>query len=347
MLNLAEINLNKLTNNALAVKKILADGVKFCAVVKADAYGHGAVRVANALYHIADCFAVALLEEGVELRRCGIDKDILVFNKMFERDLESAVRWGLTMTVQSLEEINAIANESKRQGVVSKVHLKFNSGMNRLGVDSVEELDRLAKAVVEQKSLLLDGMYSHLGAPENKKLTKLAVNKFLLANNLVKGYNKNAVCHLSASGGLIKGFQFDMVRVGILLYGYKPFDDESIKVEPVMKVFSPLLDERLAGAGQVVMYGVEKLSIPKRFGLIRFGYADGLPRLKVKGLTANRCMDLSAIDEQELTNCREGKDGIKYYCVMEDADQLAKLYKTIPYEILTKTTLRSEKIYIT
>ncbi len=346
MLNIAQIDLVKLVDNALAVKKMLKPNVKFCAVVKANAYGHGSVRVANALYNIADCFAVAIAEEGVELRRSGIDKDVLVFNPVFEKDLEIVVRYDLTLTVQTEEEVVAISKESKRQGRRTKVQIKYNTGMNRLGVDGVEELETLSNLISSDDNLILDGMYSHLGAPENKKITKSAVNKFLLANNLVKGYNKNALCHLSASGGLLKDFQFDMVRVGILLYGYKPFPTDIIKVERVMKIYAPVLMERKAESGQTVLYGKKRLKEEKLFKLIRSGYADGLPRVKVQGLIENRCMDVSAVE------CNQSSEwgtslGKEWFCVMDDADELAKLYRTIPYEILTKATLRAEKIYIT
>lgn len=347
MLNIAEINLAKLVDNALAVKKLLKPNVKFCAVVKADAYGHGSVKVANALYKIADCFAVAIAEEGIELRRGGIDKEVLVFNPVFEQDLEVAVRYDLTLTVQTEEEVVAISKESKRQGRRTKVQIKYNTGMNRLGVDGIEELEKLAKLIKSSENLILDGMYSHLGAPENKKITKSVVNKFLLANNLVKGYNKNALCHLSASGGLLKDIQFDMVRVGILLYGYKPFPTDIIKVERVMKVYAPVLMERKAEAGQTVLYGNDRLKEEKSFKLIRSGYADGLPRAKVQGLVANRCMDVSAVECEQSSDRKRNGFNEEWHCVMENADELAKLYQTIPYEILTKATLRAEKIYIT
>ncbi len=336
MLNIAKINLNILTQNALEIKSKLDQNVKLCAVVKADAYGHGAARVANCLYPIVDCFAVALIEEGIELRNSGIDKDVLVLTPVTSVDIEKAVRYGLTLTVESKRLLSAIDRESKRQGKRTKVHLKFNSGMNRFGVD-LEGLKELLELAREKKNVILEGMYSHLACPQNKKSLKSAENKFLLANKLVKGYNNKAVCHLSASGGLLMGRRYDMVRVGILLYGYKPFECSNIKVKPVMKVYSSVIKSRNLLPKENALYGNYKIKQPTKVNIIRFGYADGLPRTAVKGQVNNRCMDVSMV-----TATKKSSGAV----VMDNALALAKEYKTIPYEILTKIGLRAEKIYV-
>ncbi len=336
MLNIAKINLNALRENALAVRQKLNDGVKFCAVVKADAYGHGACVVANCLYNIVDCFAVALVEEGVELRNSGIDTDILVLTPPFHSDIERAVYFNLTLTVENKRQVLAIEKECVKQNKKAKIHIKYNVGMNRFGVDSLKELKEVLDYASKKTSIIIDGTFSHLPCPQNKKLLKTAVNKFLLANNLVKGYNSKATCHLSASGGLLMGEQFDMVRVGILLYGYKPFLTNAITVKPIMKVYAPIIKRRNLGAGENALYGEFKIAGQKRVSLVRFGYADGLERKAVKGQVNNRCMDATMID---------GWADKKVITVMDNADSLAKKYKTIPYEILVKISIRAEKIY--
>ncbi len=337
MLNIAEINLSTLKSNALAVKEKLNKGVKFCAVVKANAYGHGGVEIANALYSIVDCYAVALVEEGVELRRAGIDKDILVLTPIFERDVELAVEYSLTLTVESKAQILSVDKESTRQGRKSKIHVKYNTGMNRFGVDGLEQLERLIVYASGKKGVILEGMYSHLACPQNKKGLKTVQNKFLLANNLVKRYNNKAVCHLSASGGFLAGKQFDMVRIGILLYGYKPFKSNKISVRPVMRVYAPILRTRKLSAGEGVLYGDFKLKGASVVGLVRFGYADGLERRCVGGQVNDRCMDVTAIADSRKK---------RKVVIMDNAQTLSQKYQTIPYEILTKVSVRAEKIYI-
>ena len=105
--------------------------------------------------------------------------------------------------------------------------------MNRAGVDNLKDLNTLACFINNSKWLMLDGMFSHFACPENKKQLKSAQNKFLLANNLIKGYNIRANCHISASGGFLKGVFGDLVRIGLLLYGYKPFESDFCEVNPI------------------------------------------------------------------------------------------------------------------
>lgn len=337
MLNKAYIDLSKLRGNALAVKSKLNSGTKFCAVVKADAYGHGAPKVCAALHNIVDCFAVAIVEEGVELRLSGESKDVMVLTEVQGEDFERAVRYSLIPTVTKIGEVAKLEKECERQGKGVRVQIKVNTGMNRQGLDDLGEIERLIKYITAKKWVELYGAYSHFAAPENKKLLLAAQNKFLLANNLVKRYNNRAVCHISASGGFLKGVQGDMVRIGLLLYGYKPFESRLVSVKPCMKVYAPMLKSFDLEKGESALYGVcpAKENIP--LTLIRYGYADGLPRKGISGQFNNRCMDISAV---------VGKVNKKLFPVMVDADRLAKEYGTISYEVLTKCAFRAEKIYL-
>ncbi len=336
MLNKAFIDLNLLVKNALSVKAKLKNGVKFCAVVKADAYGHGAVEVASALYPFVDCFAVALYEEAITLRYAGIDKEILCLTPFFEQDLSGAVEHGLTATVSSARQVKALNDCAKAQERTASVHIKFNAGMNRQGVD-LKELAELLVLIKGLENINLGGMYAHFSCPENKNGRISQVNKFLLANNLAKSYNNNATCHISASGGFLCGVQADMVRVGILLYGYKPFESDYVSVEPVMRVYAPVIEKRRLEKGQSALYGERPCQKQTDIALVRYGYADGLNRVQIDGQFNNRCMDLSAyVSSNERS----------FYPVMVNADDLAKKYGTINYEILSKVALRAQKIYI-
>jgi alanine racemase len=336
MLNKAVIDLNLLVKNALEIKSKLNKGVKFCAVVKADAYGHGAGVVANALYPYVDCFAVALLEEAVTLRNAGIDKEILCLTPFFESETERAVAYNITATVCDAKQVLALSATAKKLGKIAHLHIKFNAGMNRLGVD-LKTLAELLALIKGCENLQLGGMYAHFSAPENKKSLKTQLNLFLLANNLVKGYNNNAICHISASGGFLSGVQADMARIGILLYGYKPFESDLVSVKPIMRVYAPVLTERKVEKGQTVLYGNHTLIADDCFSLLRYGYADGLFRKQIDGQINNRCMDITAVK-----GCKKGV----WQPVMINADDIAKKYDTISYEVLTKCALRAEKIYV-
>ena len=338
MLNTAYIDLHILRENVKNIKKNLAKKTRFCAVVKADAYGHGASKVANAIYSLCDCFAVALLEEAKELRLSGIDKDILILTPLFCKDISQAVFYNFILTVDNVESLKMLESECQKQNKKIRVHLKFNTGMNRFGANTLKELKVLSDCVANSKHLILDGMFSHLGNAENKKDTKNAQNKFLLANNLIKGYNNKAICHLSASGGYLQSLNFDMVRIGLLLYGYKPFESDFVSVRPVMKVYAPLVKRREIGVGEHCLYGSKRAKKSQNICLIRCGYADGFNRKQNTLLFNNRCMDISAV--KGIT------DDNQSVLIMDNADLLAKDYGTISYEVLVNVSKRAEKIYL-
>ena len=335
MYNNAIVNLIDLKQNALKIKSKLKN-TKLCAVVKADAYGHGACPVANALYPICDCYAVALVEEGVGLRQSGIDKEILVLIPPFLGEIERAINYNLSLTIDSLKILYYLEKTCEKLNKKCKIHIKFNSGMNRLGVDNLQELQKILDVCDKLKMVKVQGFFSHYACPEDKKGFESATEQFLLANNLVKGYNKSIVSHISASGGFIKGAYFDMVRIGIMLYGYTPFECD-FSLTPVMKVYSPVVKQREIHKGQNYLYGNKRLNTTQSASIIRYGYADGLPRKETKWQLNNRCMDLTMIKGQ----CKRA-----FVPIMTNAGSLAKEYQTIPYEILTKVGMRAQKIYI-
>jgi len=334
----AEIDLDALTHNFNEIRRVTSPDAKILAVVKADAYGHGAETVAAALYNIVDCFAVALIEEGISLRLSGIDKEILVLIPCQKSDLERAVYYNLTLTVATVADVLGIEKEGKRQNKQVSVHVKINTGMNRQGVDNLNELEKILEKIQSSKHVRLGGGYSHFAEPENKKALIRAQNAFLLANNLVKRYNNKAILHISASGGFLQGAYFDMVRIGILLYGYKPFPCEKISVSPVMKVCAPMLTKRRLKKGESMLYGNCPSGIEQDVSLVRYGYADGLARKNIVGQFNNRCMDLTALTSVKTSNGEA--------VIMDDAELLAKEYGTISYEILTSVASRAQKIYI-
>lgn len=335
MKNILSVDLNAIRQNALSIKKALSGKTKLCAVLKADAYGHGAAEVANELYSVCDCFAVALTEEGEELRLSGIDKDILLLIPPTDKEAVKVAQLGLIFTAESVRDLIRYDKAAKKAGVCARVHIKYNTGMNRLGADGLKELSDMAEASLNLKHLRIEGLYSHFACPEKNTERKKAINKFLLAIKLVKGYNKNVICHLSASGGFLKGdADFDMVRIGLLLYGYKPFGGRRVKVKKAMSLSVPIIKKRTVKKGESAMYGNMPFKKDKEISVVRFGYADGLPRKIVKGQYNYKCMDVTALT---------GKRG-KIYRITDMAE-LAKKHNTVPYEILTEIGIRAEKIY--
>ncbi len=305
---------------------------KLCAVVKSDAYGHGMERVANALYPVCDWFAVSNVAEGLRLRTIGIDKPVLVMVPYLQ-DVQRAVSLGLTLAVQDCAQLQAVHLASEQTGRKASVHLVFNSGMNRFGAD-LKDIARILD-FAKNKRVIIDGLFSHYACPDEQLERERAKNKFLLANKLIKDYNSNATCHISASGGFLVGDYFDMVRIGILLYGYKPFDYPDFKVQPAMSVYAPVISRRSLSKNDGCLYGLTRPNRSADVSIVGYGYADGLPRRPSTNQLGNKCMEASAFF---------GVGG-EYYPVMTNAQSVAEQYGTISYEVLTKCALRAEKIY--
>ena len=262
-----------------------------------------------------------------------------MLTKTFNSELPRAVYYGLTLTAGDIYDLKRYSREGKRQKTRVKTHIKYDTGMHRQGVSGLENLKTVLSYCQNNKYLDLCGLYSHLARPENERSRKSAVNKFSVAKNLAKEYNKNIVCHLSASGGFIKGEYFDMVRIGILLYGYTPFKTDAIRVKPAMKVIAPVIVRRKLKRGDCALYGDKKAEKDTEITLVRYGYADGLFRKERAGQFNNRCMDITALTDV--------KDSAREVVVMDDAEKIARACGTISYEILVKCALRAEKEYIT
>lgn len=318
---LSKISLPALRRNALKIKK-LANGAKFYAVVKADGYGHGAEEVARAIEDVCDGFCVAIAEEGITLRTAGILKEILVLTPPLDGYDAARLKWyNLTATVNSVETARLVSG--------SDCHIKVNTGMNRNGCNP----DGLFDVLRELPSESIKGVYSHLFAPENLAAAQKQRQIFLSAVNEVKKINPQAVAHLSASGGLLRGgkFLFDGVRAGILLYGYAPEGFKADGFEPVLKVYA-----RRTQQTQFIGGGVGYNFADKNYGRLsvyRAGYADGFFRTVPLG-EKTLCMD-----------CYVAEDGGDTALIMGNADAYAKRCKTISYEILTRVTQRSERVY--
>lgn len=314
------IDLRAIRANAEKIKSLSGQS-KFFAVVKADAYGHGAEEVARSIEDIADGFCVAIIEEGISLRVAGISKPILVFAPPADSyDTERAKAYNLTVTVNSADTARLC------RGLTC--HIKVNTGMNRMGCD----LSALPEIIKILDTDNIDGIYSHLYAPDDKSACVNQLAVFERAARFIKTYKSSVCAHLSASGGILRGgkYLFDGVRAGILLYGYAP-NGFKADVRPAMKVYA-----RRAQVTQFIGGGIGYNRADRRYkklGVYRCGYADGFLRGVPLG-EKTLCMD-SFISEK----CDD------FLCVMSNADEYARRCKTISYEVLTRVTQRSEKIY--
>jgi len=318
---LSVVDLRAIRENALKIKDGLG-GRKFFAVVKADAYGHGAAEVARYIEDIADCFCVAITDEGVALRVSGVTKPVLVFTPPLGKDdVKRAEFYNLSVSVNSAE-----------CAVLCKglnCHIKVNTGMNRLGCN-LSELPAVLERLDPEK---IEGIYSHLYAPESleRSLKQLAV--FNEAEAIVRAKVPHICAHIAASGGFLRGGGFlkDGARCGILLYGYAPEGFSAYGYKGALKVYARRTQKtEFMGGGVGYSPATENY---KTLCSYRLGYADGFRRTVPLG-EKNLCMDAFIKNGGEQTEC-----------VFDNADAYAKRCGTISYEALTSVTRRSEIIY--
>ena len=348
----AKIHLRSIRSNAESFRKL--SGTKLCAVVKANAYGHGAEEVVNALNGIADSFAVALIEEGIGIRVAAAGKEILVFTPpQTEEECLAIAENKFTATIPNLFTAKLIQRVCRERKIPVRVHIKTNTGMNRYGVDRAS-LGKICKLLKNDRYVQVVGVYSHLygdRASAEKQRTL-----FLQMQRIVKGYFPSVISHLSATSGCLYGkeFAFDQVRVGIGLYGYLPSGlseeerktGEKLRLKKGMSVYARSLGERtvrFGGLGYGSTLTEEEITKNRRIYLLRTGYADGFLRKKENGVDGfennanNLCMDVCL----RTGRAARGKE----IPVMLDAEKTANATGTIPYEVLCAATRRAEFVY--
>lgn len=361
----ALVNLSNLLYNYLNIKKKVRK-TKIMAVVKADAYGHGLKEVVKALNSTGknkpDYFAVAFIQEGVELRKLRINQPILVFEPPAEkRDLYWISKYNLTPSVFNKNHINLINNSNKK----IKVHVKVDTGMHRLGI-SYETAFDFIKNISKNKKIQIDGIYSHFATSDEKDKTfaNLQFSRFKqLIDKLKHEKIKYGLTHMANSGAILDlpETYLDMVRPGICLYGYYPSleTSESINLKPVMNLISKVETLKEINKGEFVSYG-RRFEAKRRTKIISvpIGYADGYYRNltnqgkaiingkiynQIGTVTMDRIMFDAGTDDISIGEkvTLLGEDG-KYKI---DAWDLSKMLNTIPYEITCNISKRIPRTY--
>ncbi len=338
----AKIYLENIRENARLFREL--GGGKLCCVVKANAYGHGAEEVTFALSDVADMFAVAIVEEGLEIRSAACGKDILVFTPpVSEAETYTMLSNGFLISVPNLYTAKLVCSVGEKYGLSARVHLKVNTGMNRYGMNP-SMLGKVCKAL-QGKRVSVEGLYSHLYACDREIATRQR-KLFLQMQRIAKGYYPHLLCHLSATYGatLGKGFAFDMLRVGLGLYGYAPVPT-LLPLRKGMKVQGRVVDNRKyafegVGYGKLPEGAVKKGT---KLALCRVGYADGFLRKgqngtpKAENNVNNLCMDVC------IRKGSQRRGG--WIPLLEDADETAEKLGTLSYEVLCNATRRAEFIY--
>ncbi|MGI6361594.1 MAG: alanine racemase [Bacillota bacterium] len=270
-----EINLDAIVDNARHIRQHLNSETKLLAVVKANAYGMGAVSVAKALAPEVDMLAVSTSEEGIELRNNGIKTPVLVFIPPTAHTIEKLIKHDLTISIDSQETLDLLSTFGANN---HPCHLKINSGMNRLGC-SLDKAAVLAYSIHNSPAAKLDGVYSHLASAADTLAATKQINIFQQAlDNITALEVDYGLAHLANSTAILKlGCQFDMVRAGTILYGQSPIKlPHDWELKNPWKVFCRIVAVRDVKKGEAIGYGGDFLAKKDlRIGIIPLGYADG------------------------------------------------------------------------
>ena len=364
-----EIDLSNLEHNYRALRAMLPQGCRFLGVVKADAYGHGAVPVARRLETLgAEYLAVACLDEALELRQAGITTPILILGYTPVERADSLLDNGITQTVYDVDMARALSDAAAAAGKTLKIHVKADTGMSRLGWLCGEEDQSAAVEAIAQVRALpgleAEGIYTHFAnADGDEDYTMLQFTRFLDLLEALKDKGITfAIRHCAASAAALKFpcTHLDMVRPGIALYGHYP--DPSCEgldgpgLRPVMTLKTRVASVKTVPAGTPVSYGcTHVLDRETRLAALTIGYADGLPRLcsdKLEVLIGGQrapvvgriCMDMCMADVTGL-DVASG-DEVEVFGEHLPIEDVAALAGTIQYELLCAVSPRVHRAYL-
>jgi len=368
----AIINLGKFVGNLRAVRMRVGADRWICVAVKAGAYGHGAVQIARAgLDAGADCLGVATVQEGVELRQGGISAPILLFSQPMPGEIPRIVEYGLSPFVSDGEFAAMLDDAAARANARISVHLKIDTGMGRLGC-TPREAPALAGQLAGSAALEYAGTATHFAvsdsaAPGDLAYTERQIALFREALEGIRAAGLNpGIVHAANSGAIIlhPGAWFDMVRPGILLYGYKAVEEtdaesaQPLPVEPVMELRTKVVLVKRVGKGESVSYGRTWIAPQDTaIAVLPVGYADGLPRLasnrwqvliggREYPLVGTICMDQCMADLGPVLGVRRWDDAVVFGGPAPGADTLAERIGTIPYEIVCNINKRVPRAYL-
>ena len=363
-----EVDLSAFKHNIQELRKTLKPGCKFIAVVKANAYGHGIVKMAeSALEFGADSLAVARAGEAIQLRKNDINSPILVFGYTTDDEIEAMIANNITFTIFDYAMAKKISECAEKQNRFAILHIKIDTGMSRLGfVSNIETLETI-KVIKQLPNVFLEGVYTHLADADNydKQYTLNQLAQFKKFLKLLEGNNIDIpVKHAANSAGTIDhpDAQFDAVRPGIALYGLYPSEyvnKEKVKLKPVMKLKVEVAQVKVIPKGTKVGYGC-RFTAEKdmKIATLPIGYADGFTRMLKNGEVLVRgckapvigtiCMDQCMVNVDSIPDVEKGDEvviiGAQNGQIIRIGDIAEKL-GTINYEVACMISFRIPRVY--
>ncbi len=353
---------DRLLHNFRYIRGLLHKNTRILVNLKANAYGHGAGPIGLFLDDKADYFSVACQWEGEQLRKAGIESPVLVYNPPLDWN-KSFFENQLTPAVYNVDQLDRLINfvRENRLGKI-KVHIKIDTGMHRSGL-MPEHVERMIRLLKSQSVVEPEGVFSHLAAaddPAEDDFTKRQIETFRTLSQKFFEINPGLIRHLANSSALLRQLdcEFDMVRPGLSIYGISPVEGEAgKKLKPVGQLVSRITQLREIGTGETVGYNrLFKARRPSKIALIPTGYADGYKRALGSGkgqvllngqlvpVIGKVSMDMITLDVTEVENVKIG-DRVTLFGDKPGAWELARLVKTIPYEITTSVSARVRRVW--
>ena len=364
----ANIDLDAIYENVVNAKKLTKPGTKLMAIIKADAYGHGAVEVARTLDDVADAYGVEILEEGIELRQAGIDKPVLILGYTPKALYPAMIKHDIATAVFTWKMAQEISQTAEALGRTARIHIKLDTGMSRIGFkqddESLETICRIAKL----PNISIDGCFTHFARMDETDKT-WALKQFERYQDFVKRLEEAGVTvpvkHVSNSAGIIEMPQvnLDMVRDGIAVYGMYPseeVDKSKILLRPAMELKAYVSYVKTLEPGVQISYGGTFTTTREtRVATVPVGYADGYPRaLSGKGhvlihgqyapILGRVCMDQFMVDVTDIPDVTQGddvtlvgRDGDGYISI----EEVANMAYSFNYEFVCDVGKRVPRVY--
>lgn len=364
----ADIDLSAIRKNIEIMRGYLPKGKKLLAVIKANAYGHGAVTVANALDDLADYYGVACIDEAIELRSAGIVKPILILGMTDTSLFEDIVKYDIIQTIFTLEQAKALSLTAVELGKTANLHIKLDTGMNRIGFlctkDSINEIAAISKL----PNLNMEGIFTHYYKADEKDKT-MAYRQLDLFTETITTLEQMGIQfeirHISNSAGIMEmpNDTYDMVRSGISTYGLYPSEDinkNACVLYPAMQLKSHIIHVKNVKKGETIGYGgTYTLKEDRMIATVGVGYADGYPRalsnqgrMLVHGcyvpIVGRVCMDQTMIDVSDIIEPKVGDEVVLVGTQGENCisvEELAAMSASFNYEFVCNVNQRVPRVF--
>lgn len=359
-----EVDIDSISYNIAKIKKLVKNGTEVMPVIKADAYGLGALSLKKALdENNIKKVAVAIVDEAIALRKNGFNQQIIILNELLLDETKQVVDYNLTPGVSVYEIAKKINFFAKKEGKIINIHIEVDTGMGRVGLKPEDMVD-FVKKVSELENIFIEGIYTHFSSADSSvEYTNKQIEIF---NNVINKLKENGYDfkykHAAASSGILEfeNSRFNMVRPGLIIYGYYPSEimKEKIKLKPATKLKTNIVFIKEVPKGTAISYSRTYITDKKtKIATIPVGYADGIRRSlsnngkvyingKYANIIGNVCMDNFMVDVTNIENIKIGDEVILWDNENITVEEVAKECDTINYEILCNISKRIPRKYV-